>query len=130
MQFRRVAVMLFTDRSGRVLMQDRRSISKAGEEWGFFGGGIEPGETPEQAVVREIEEELGYTVDGFAPLGVFRYETPLWGREIHAFTTPLPDTASLRVLEGDGMAWFSIDEAYRLRLYGLDWVILDALKRR
>jgi mutator protein MutT len=130
MNFRRVAVILFTDLDGRVLMQDRRSISKLGEEWGFFGGGIEEGETPEQAVVREIKEELGYTVESFKPLGVFRFETPEFGREIHAYTTQLPSVAALKVREGDGMAFFSIEEAYRLKLFGLDWVILDALRRR
>ena len=30
------------------------------DQWGFFGGHIEPGETPEQGVFRELEEEIGH----------------------------------------------------------------------
>ncbi|MGD1903239.1 MAG: NUDIX domain-containing protein [Geitlerinemataceae cyanobacterium] len=50
-------------RDDRFLMQlrdDKPGILYPGV-WGFFGGHMEPGETPEVAVVRELEEELGYT---------------------------------------------------------------------
>jgi len=52
------AVIAFYDNQKRILLQDRRGISKEGEIWGFFGGGIEKGETPEQALERGIEEGL------------------------------------------------------------------------
>ena len=46
---RKVALIVFYDKENKILLQDRRKISKRGEEWGFFGGGIEEGETPKQA---------------------------------------------------------------------------------
>ena len=50
---------------GRVLLLKRSASAKdAPETWAFPGGGIEPGETSEQAARRELQEECGYTYDG------------------------------------------------------------------
>lgn len=46
----------------RILAIRRAEHIRAGGCWCFPGGGIEPGETPEQAVVREIQEELALAV--------------------------------------------------------------------
>lgn len=50
------------DQGGRLLLQEKAS----GEGWSLPAGGVEPGETPREAIVREIEEETGWRarVDG------------------------------------------------------------------
>lgn len=56
------ASALFVDTEGRVLLQqrdDKPGLAFAGM-WTFFGGAVEDGETPEQAVYREVAEELGW----------------------------------------------------------------------
>jgi 8-oxo-dGTP diphosphatase len=49
-------------RDGRVLAARRTFPPEAAGRWEFPGGKVEPGETPEAALVREIAEELGCTV--------------------------------------------------------------------
>ncbi|MFQ5489470.1 MAG: NUDIX domain-containing protein [Phycisphaerae bacterium] len=49
-------------RSGRFLLIRRAEEVRAGGKWCFPGGGVEPGETSSQAVVREMAEEVGLTV--------------------------------------------------------------------
>lgn len=53
---------------GRVLLI-RRRVSEGHLSWQFPAGGIEPGESPEAAAVRETYEETGLTVIPVGPLG-------------------------------------------------------------
>ena len=46
-------------RGGEVLIGQRRSDQPMASQWEFPGGKIEPGESPEEALARELEEELG-----------------------------------------------------------------------
>ena len=51
------------DRDGRILVQQRPPGTAMAGLWEFPGGKIEPGETPEAALIRELAEELGIEVD-------------------------------------------------------------------
>lgn len=58
-----VVAAALVDRDGRLLVQQRpEGLSMAGL-WEFPGGKVEPGETPEQALIRELAEELGIDVE-------------------------------------------------------------------
>src|SRR5690606_29347867 len=54
-----VVAVAMLDENRRILMHRRHRDSVHGGLWEFPGGKIEPGETPESALVREISEELG-----------------------------------------------------------------------
>jgi 8-oxo-dGTP diphosphatase len=58
-----VAACALLDADGRVLLAKRPQGRPLAGLWEFPGGKVEPGETPEGALVRELEEELGITVD-------------------------------------------------------------------
>ena len=54
------AVIILKDEHGRILLQHRdEKAPRYPNYWGFFGGGVEEGETPEVALKREAKEELG-----------------------------------------------------------------------
>jgi len=50
--------------TGRILLQLRAPHLSAGGTWSLVGGGVEPGESPEQALFREIAEETGTALAG------------------------------------------------------------------
>src|SRR3989344_4046764 len=61
MALRKVSALLLYNSEGKILLQHRSNDAKRlPGYWAFFGGGIEQGETPEQALQREALEELGY----------------------------------------------------------------------
>ncbi len=63
-----LVVCALIERDGRVLMAQRPAHKHLGGKWEFPGGKIEPGETPEAALHRELGEELGVTIDILRPL--------------------------------------------------------------
>ena len=54
-----VAAVVLVDPDGRVLLAQRPEGKSMAGLWEFPGGKVEPGETPEAALIRELQEELG-----------------------------------------------------------------------
>jgi 8-oxo-dGTP pyrophosphatase MutT (NUDIX family) len=71
------ASLMLLDEHGRYLMQLRDDIPGIlyPGHWGLFGGGIEPGETPEAAMRRELAEEIGFVPDAAPLFRVLRVPT-------------------------------------------------------
>ncbi len=57
-----VAAVALVDGDGRVLLAQRPAGKTLAGLWEFPGGKVEPGETPERALIRELKEELGIDV--------------------------------------------------------------------
>ncbi len=65
-----VAACALVDTDGRILLAQRPEGKSLAGLWEFPGGKVEAGETPEETLVRELEEELGITtrIPCLAPL--------------------------------------------------------------
>ena len=58
-----VAACALVDADGRVLLAQRPEGQQLAGLWEFPGGKVEPGETPEQCIIRELHEEIGIETD-------------------------------------------------------------------
>ena len=121
-----VVAGVITDPRGRVLLARRAEGSELAGLWEFPGGKVEPGETPEAALARELEEELGIDVDIGAPLIDVPQQTPrrrlrLDVRRIAAWRgTP-------RGYEGQALAWVQPERLVRYDMPAPDRPVVAAL---
>ena len=104
------------ERDGRWLMQLRDNIPGivAPGCWGLFGGHLDPGETPEQALRRELIEEIGWSA------GELRFWRSHHNarRVAHLFVGPLTvPLEQLQLLEGEAMALVSSAELLSGRIW-------------
>jgi 8-oxo-dGTP diphosphatase len=64
------------ERAGQVLIAQRKRTGQHPLKWEFPGGKVEPGEAPEAALVRELEEELGIRARVEAEIARYEYQYP------------------------------------------------------
>lgn len=126
-----VAVALVAP-DGRILMQRRRADRAHGGLWEFPGGKVEPEESPESALVREIEEELGVRLDpaNLAPL-TFASDPalPPAPRAPHVILLYICREwpGEPRCLDGEAIAWIRPDALLALPMPPLDVPLAKAL---
>jgi 8-oxo-dGTP diphosphatase len=105
---RRGAVAVIV-RDSRLLIIRRSQLVLAPGLFCFPGGGIEPGETEQQALVRELLEELGCTVTPLERLWEYisswRVHLSWWLADLEELVTPEPNPA-----EVESFHWFTLEE--------------------
>jgi 8-oxo-dGTP diphosphatase len=77
----RVAAALI-EKDGKVLIAQRNGEGSQGLKWEFPGGKIDPGETPEECLKRELKEELNLDICVGALYDTINYDYPTWTIEL------------------------------------------------
>jgi 8-oxo-dGTP diphosphatase len=125
-----VVAAAIRDPKGRLLLQQCLPHKRHAGLWEFPGGKAEIGEIPRLALCREIDEELGLTLDPecLEPSG-FADEAPSGGRPglVLLLYTCRSWTGEPAAREGQNWAWFTPDEALALDLPPMDRRLLESL---
>ena len=117
---------VITDARGRILLARRSPGRELAGLWEFPGGKVDPGETPEAALARELAEELDIEVEVGAPLMVVPHQTPsrllrLDVRHIRAWR------GKPKGCEGQALAWVQPDKLHRYDMPAPDRPVVAAL---
>ena len=89
--------------------------------WEIPGGKLEPGETPEECIVREIREELATEVRAERILGVVDYDYPTFHLTMHCILCTIV-SGKLQLLEHEAAKWVNKET-----LRSVDWLPADQL---
>lgn len=133
MKIKRVAVFAFIY-EGKIFLQERGNYSKRGEEWAFFGGHLEEGETFFEWCKREVKEELCLDIDDVDIQFVWKFYTSISevseiDVEVFLSHAYKKYKANLKVMEWDSGQFFSFEEVKKLKMFFHDPVIFDMIQQ-
>ncbi len=111
---------------GRILAA-QRGYGEFKDGWEFPGGKTEPGETPERALVREIEEELAVRVKPEVLLTTVEYDYPTFHLTMHCFLSTI-EAGEIEMKEHEALRWLAPDEFDRVEWLPADVEVVEKLK--
>ena len=121
-----VAVGIVQNAAGELLIQQRLPDRPCAGQWEFPGGKIECGESPEEALIRELAEELGIVVSGLSPLMRHCHDYPHGGVLLHVFRVQ-GFRGRVQGREGQNIEWKSATGIRRMDALAAVYPILSAL---
>lgn len=126
-----VVCAVLVDGTGRILLAQRPAHKHLGLKWEFPGGKVEAGESPEQALGREIREELGCEVLITGALTRFTHDYGAVVIEMIPFACALaPGSAAPHPHEHVAIDWAEPAALSSYDLAPADWPIVAALQKR
>ncbi len=129
----KLATLCYIRKNGRTLMLHR--VKKRDDvhegKWNGLGGKFEPGESPEECVIREVREESGLRIRSPRLKGVLTFPLFSKGEDWYVFVFTA-SSFSGRLTDSDegDLAWIKDADLLKLNLWPGDRVFLPLLKRR
>lgn len=114
-----IRVVAAVIRQGDRIFATARGYGEFEGQWEFPGGKIEAGETPQQALIREIKEELDVMVSVGDLIDTIEYDYPTFHLSMDCFWCEITD-GELKLLEAESARWLT-----RENLYEVPWLPAD-----
>ena len=115
-------------RRGNEIFATQRGYGEFKDWWEFPGGKIEPGESLQQALVREIREELDATIEVGELLQTVEWDYPTFYLTMHCFWCKLTCEA-LHLNEHEAASWLDREHLRSVKWLPADYGILDDIDR-
>lgn len=114
-------------REQKLLITQRRGHSHLGGLWEFPGGKVEPGESLEQALVREIAEEIGVTIQVGSEFFQVEHHYPTRSVRLHFFECTITG-GEPQVIEVAALRWVGAEELHEFQFPEADRELIERLR--
>ena len=126
-----VAAIIFrtTQDNKRQVLATQRGYGDFAGGWEFPGGKIEPNETPENALIREIQEELAAKIHVKNHIHTIEYDYPTFHLSMECFECELAENQDITLLEHQSAKWLEKSTPYSVNWLPADVDILDKIQK-
>ena len=97
-------------------------------KWEFPGGKVEPGETPHQALVREIQEELAVKIEVGELIDTIEYDYPTFHRSMDCFWAEVK-AGHLELKEAEAAKWLTKNQLDSVTWLPADILLIDQIRK-
>ena len=101
------------------ILATQRGYGDFKDGWEFPGGKMEPGETMQQAIIREIQEELGVTISPTKLVTTVEYDYPTFHLTMHCLLSTVVE-GEIKLIEHEDAKWLT-----RETLDSVEWLPAD-----
>ena len=124
-----IRVVAAVIRSEDKIFATARGYGEFKGQWEFPGGKIEQGETPEEALVREIKEELEIEIKVGEIIYTIEYDYPTFHLSMDCFWGEIIK-GDLILKEAEDARWLTMDQIYDVKWLPTDIIIIDLIKKQ
>ena len=121
---KQIEVVAAIIRKGNKIFATQRGYGEWKDWWEFPGGKMEAGETPEEALKREIREELSTEISADVFLCTVEYDYPAFHLTMHCYLCSLL-TEALHLNEHEAAKWLTKDELESVKWLPADMEVVD-----
>ena len=128
----KLTTLCYIERRGKYLMMHRtkKEVDINRDKWVGIGGHFEEDESPEECLLREVQEETGIVLENYSLRGIVTFISDKWQTEYMFLYTAFYDGEPTKDCDEGTLEWVGKSEVYALPIWEGDKIFFRLLEER